>query len=84
MAAYGLDPPFIGANSNWFAITFQRKGFQEVIEKNPSIPFAADRVGGVNGGVSGGVNEGIEKVLDLFREPRGFGRHKYPRQYKCQ
>lgn len=67
MTTYGLEPPLIEANPEWFAITFRRKGFQEAIAKIPSVPSKA----GQRGGVSGGVNEGIENVLEFIRRTPG-------------
>ncbi|MCJ7833055.1 MAG: hypothetical protein MUQ20_01550, partial [Deltaproteobacteria bacterium] len=75
MATYGLEPPLFEANPEWFAVTFRRKGFQEAIEKVPSVPSKAGQRGGVNGGVnggvSGGVNEGIEDLLGFIRRTPG-------------
>lgn len=63
MTTYGLEPPLIEANPEWFAITFRRKGLQEAIEKVPSVPSKAGQRGGVNGG--------IEKVLEFIRRMPG-------------
>jgi ATP-dependent DNA helicase RecG len=54
VAAYGLEPPDIEANSDWFGITFWRKGFQEAIEKGQAISSKTGQRGGENGGVTGG------------------------------
>lgn len=71
LAAYGLDPPLIEANSDWFAVTFQRKGPQESIKKSSSVQSKAAQGGGVNGGISEGVSEGIKNVLEFIRSTPG-------------
>jgi ATP-dependent DNA helicase RecG len=71
VASYGLEPPAIEANSEWFAVTFWRKGFQDAIEKIHSIPSKTGQRGGVNEGAGGGVNEGAETLLEFIRRTPG-------------
>jgi len=75
VASYGLEPPTIEANSEWFAVTFWRKGLQEAIKKTPSLRLKGGQPGGVNGGVNegagGGVSEGVENLLELIRRTPG-------------
>jgi ATP-dependent DNA helicase RecG len=71
MAAYGLDPPLIEANFDWFAVTFQRKGFQDAIEKPSRVQSKAGQGGGVNEGIREGVSEGIETLFEFIRKAPG-------------
>ena len=72
ISAYGLKPPLIQAEENWFSITFMRKGTHDAIEKGSRRkgevkPPETKDIGRVNGGVSGGIDEGIsEGIKALF------------------
>ncbi len=72
IAAYGLQPPIIEADGDWFSITFRRKGMDEAIESDrtkekPFTPSKKDDTGGVNEGVNGG----LKTLLDFIQKTPG-------------
>jgi ATP-dependent DNA helicase RecG len=76
LKAYGLSPPVIEADGEWFSITFRRKPPHEALKKAMSTPLAdtpspSDRGEGVNEGVS----EGLNRLLGYIRENPG---HRTP------
>ncbi len=76
VAAYGLKPPFIQAEDDWFSITFMRKGAHDAIEKprrkgKDVTPPQMDRLEGVNGEISKGVSGGIKSLLEFIQHTPG-------------
>lgn len=76
VAAYGLKPPIIQAEEDWFSITFMRKAAHEAIEKarrkgKDVTPLEKVRVEGVSEGVTEGVTEGLKSLLEFIQGTPG-------------
>jgi ATP-dependent DNA helicase RecG len=68
LAVYGLKPPIIEADGDWFSITFTRKGPHDAVEGlrgkgKVSIPSEGDD--------TEGVNEGVNALLEFIRKTPG-------------
>lgn len=69
---YGLEPPLIEADADWFTITFRRKPQDEAIERKRQKPVAVSPSDAVrNEGVSEGVSEGVIGLLEFIRNKPG-------------
>jgi ATP-dependent DNA helicase RecG len=76
LAAYGLKPPIIQADGDWFSITFTRKGPHDAVEGlrgkgKVSIPSEGDDTEGVSEGMDEGISEGIKSLLVFVQETPG-------------
>lgn len=68
VAAYGLQPPIIEADGDWFSITFRRKSTYEAIERSRrgGKVFTPSEKNGFEG-----INEGVNTLLDFIRMTPG-------------
>jgi ATP-dependent DNA helicase RecG len=67
VTSYGLKPPLIEAETDWFSITFMRKqtheAIKKVLEKDAGlVPQEKAQHGGINGGMDGGLNALLEFI----------------------
>ncbi len=72
LSTYGLQPPVIEADGDWFSIMFMRKGPHEAIERTRGRETGltpSER--GQTGGVNGGVREGVNALLEFIRKMPG-------------
>jgi predicted HTH transcriptional regulator len=77
LAVYGLKPPLIQADGDWFSITFTRKGPHDAVEglrgkSKVFTPSEGEDTEEISEGVNGGVNallEFIQKIPGL-RKPQ--------------
>lgn len=70
--AYGLEPPLIEADADWFSITFRRKPQHEAIEKGrPRVDLVTPSNGDQIEGVHEGVHEGVARLLEFIRTNPG-------------
>lgn len=72
LAVYGLKPPFIQADGDWFSITFARKGPHDAVEtlRGNGKAFTPSEAGDIEG-VSEGVNGGVNGLLEFIRKTPG-------------
>jgi len=76
LKGYGMKPPLIQAEGDWFSITFMRKGPHDAVEALRDkgkifIPANGGRVEGVSEGMDEGISEGIKSLLVLVQEMPG-------------
>jgi ATP-dependent DNA helicase RecG len=72
LADYGLQPPVIQADGDWFSITFTRKGPHDAVEKPRRNGKAfTPSEGKDSGGVSEGVNGGVNALLEFIQKTPG-------------
>lgn len=70
--SYGLPPPIIEADTDWFSITFRRKAPHEAIRKAMPMPHPDTPSGErKDEGVNEEVNEGVNTLLEFVRENPG-------------
>jgi ATP-dependent DNA helicase RecG len=68
LAVYGLKPPLIQANGDWFSITFMRKGPHDAVERlqgNDKVFIPSDRDD------IEGISEGVNALLEFIRKTPG-------------
>jgi ATP-dependent DNA helicase RecG len=66
---YGLKPPLIEADAEWFSIIFWRKTQHDAIEKSRRKETL---VTPSHEGLSEGVNEGVARLMEFVRKNPGF------------
>jgi ATP-dependent DNA helicase RecG len=76
LSVYGLKPPLIQADDDWFSITFTRKGPHDAVEGlrgkgKVFIPSEGDDIGGVSEGMDEGISEGVKSLLVFVQETPG-------------
>jgi len=72
LKGYGMKPPLIQAEGDWFSITFMRKGPHDAVEalRGKGKVFIPPN-GGVSEGMGEGVNGGVTALLEFIRNTPG-------------
>jgi ATP-dependent DNA helicase RecG len=68
LKGYGMKPPLIQAEGDWFSITFMRKGPHDAVE---TLRGKGKAIIPSDGGVTEGVNGGVTALLEFIRNTPG-------------